>query len=77
MRREIEANLKADIERAKANYENEIAMMTEQAEKFEKDRLFYKGSDDLYCLYRNYIDVGFTDEQAWELIKILVSKGVG
>ena len=74
MRREIEANLKADIERAKANYENEIAMMTEQAEKFEKDRLFYKGADDLYCLYRNYIDVGFTDEQAWELIKILVSK---
>lgn len=74
MRREIEANLKADIERAKANYENEIAMMTEQAEKFEKDRLFYKAADDLYCLYRNYIDVGFTDEQAWELIKILVSK---
>lgn len=76
MKKEIEAILKADTERAKANYENEIAMATERAEQFEKENQFRNAANDLFRLYRNYIDVGFTDEQAWELVKSLVAKGV-
>ena len=76
MRKDIEAALKADIERAKANCENEITTITEDAKRRDEEENHRKIAQSLYSLYITYIEVGFTEEQAWELVKSLVEKGV-
>ena len=74
MRKDIESRLTSQIENAKAYCNDEIARMTEEAKREDKHARFCEVADDLYALYTQYICVGFTHEQAWELIKISVAK---
>lgn len=74
MRKEIETTLAARIENAKALYEDEVARVTNEAKREDKHVTFCEAASDLYALYTEYTLVGFTHEQAWELIKILVAK---
>lgn len=74
MRPDIKANLKSQIESTKAHCESEIERLTEEAKQFDKRESFHTAACDLKDLYESYLVVGFTEEQAWELIKILVAK---
>ena len=74
MRQDIKSDLKARIESAKAYCESEIARMTEEAERTDKTESGRVAACDLRNLYLNFINEGFTEQQAWELIKILVAK---
>ena len=74
MREHIKTNLDSQIKAAKAFCESEIARMTKEANQIDKSETYRSAANDLRELYINYIDVGFTEEQAWELIKILVAK---
>lgn len=74
MKPDIKADLKARIESAKAYCDSEIARMTEEAERADKNENVRTAARDLRDLYLNFINEGFTEQQAWELIKILVAK---
>ena len=76
MREDIKANLASQIEAAKVFCDSEIARMKEEAKREDKLASFQTSAIDLRTLYEKFIDVGFTPEQAWELIKIIVIKGV-
>lgn len=74
MREDIRTNLDSQIKAAKAFCESEIARMTEEAKQTDKSETYRIAAHDLRELYINCIDVGFTEQQAWELIKILLAK---
>ena len=74
MREDIKANLESQIKAAKAFCDSEIARMNEEAKQEDKLVNFQNSAHDLRTLYESFIDVGFTEEQAWELIKIIIAK---
>ena len=74
MRKDIAVNLTSQIEGAKAFCESEIARMTEDAKRLDKSETYREAAHDLREMYQNFIYEGFTEEQAWELIKIVVAK---
>ena len=76
MRPDIKVDLKERIEEVKAHCEREIARITEEAEREDKNRANFTTADDLHNLYCNLQNAGFDAQQAWELIKIMVSKAM-
>jgi hypothetical protein len=74
MKPTIKTYLDSQIESAKACCENEIARMTEDAERANRSEETRDAACALYELYTHFIDAGFTAEQAWELVKITVAK---
>ncbi len=74
MRKDIAANLASEIEGAKAFCESEIARMTEDAKQLDKSEKYREAAHDLREMYGNFVGEGFSEEQAWELIKIIVAK---
>ena len=74
MRKDIATNLASQIKSAKAFCESEIARMTEEAEQNDKSETYRVAAHDLHELYNNFIYEGFTEEQAWELVKIVTAK---
>lgn len=83
MRKEIKENMEARIaslqeklkEDATSNerYVNaEIGKIKVEAQE-ESDRLdMVKDSEAAWNLYQSYIKVGFTEEQAWQLVQIVL-----
>jgi hypothetical protein len=48
----------------------------EQSKAFAvKEDLFEKSAIETKLIYDSYIKAGFTEEQAWELLQILFSRG--
>lgn len=74
MKRTIKANLDSQIESTKAYCESEIARMTDAAERENLREECRDRAYELYELYNSFLDAGFTAEQAWELVKIMVAK---
>ena len=74
MREDIRHNRDARIESAKELCKSEIARITEEAEQIDKRETRRAVAPELFELFREYIEVGFTEEQAWELIKISIPK---
>lgn len=70
----IKINLNSQIESAKAFYESEVARLTEEAEQTDRIETCRKVAHDMHELYTHFLCEGFTEEQAWELIKIVVAK---
>lgn len=74
MRPEIRSDLKAQIESARAFCESEIVRLTEEAELNDRSKTSLSAAAQLHELYDNFTTVGFSEEQAWELIKIVAAK---
>lgn len=55
--------------------EEEISRMVEEVQADADRGQNRKCAAGLYDVYQAYIEVGFTKEEAWELIRILVSNG--
>ena len=54
----------------------EISHLKEVAEQDSRMLDFGQAASDLYNLYCAFIDAGFTEQQAWEIVKISISKEV-
>lgn len=55
--------------------EEDIARMAEEVQADVNRERNRKCATELYDAYQAYIEVGFAKEEAWELIRILVSNG--
>ena len=55
--------------------EQDIVQMTEEATAFEQHEQNRKSAVALYDIYQCHIDTGFSKEEAWELVKILMVNG--
>jgi hypothetical protein len=55
----------------KSFVECEEQLKNERRQALKKER-FDEGARDFYEAYRSFIEQGFTGEQAWELLKIIV-----
>lgn len=54
--------------------EEEISRMKEEATEIEQHEQNKKSAALLYDIYQSHIEAGFTEEQAWELTKLLIVK---
>lgn len=84
MRKEIEAEMKARIDSVMRNVDNdnsrniemtraEVERIKAEAQK-ESDKLDTKEAGKAtWDIYQSYITAGFTEEQAWTLIQIVMS----
>ncbi|MDL2302736.1 hypothetical protein LJC58_10370 [Lachnospiraceae bacterium OttesenSCG-928-D06] len=84
MRKEIKAEMEARIDSVMSNADNDNIRNTEMA-RIEVERIkaeAQKESDRLdreeaatttHELYQSYITAGFTEEQAWTLVQIVMS----
>ena len=48
-------------------YKSEIERLEKELEKSKEHEKNTKMAMDIYDLYRSYVEVGFTEEQAWEI----------
>lgn len=53
--------------------EEKVASMVEDAEKQSQLHSFYEAAENIRDLYEAYVTAGFTEEQAWELLKITMT----
>ena len=59
---------------ARAELEIEIKALRQQIDKQARDEQLDKTAQDIKAVYDSFIRAGFTEEQAWEIIKIQISK---
>ena len=74
MRDDIKSDLMSQIESARAYCESEIARMTERARQSDRIESYRTAAHDMRELFISFIAEGFTEEQAWELIKIITAQ---
>lgn len=53
----------------------EMRKLEQEREEALKTEKYDEGATELKNLYDSYIRAGFTEEQAWELVRIMVSNG--
>ena len=53
----------------------EMRQLEEQREKALKKEKYDESAVELHDLYESYIKAGFTEEQAWELTRIIIANG--
>ena len=70
MKKEAEMILKSEIERIRADAEAEIARITKEARDADEREQLLECARQLRVMYEAYLNQGFTDAQAWELVKI-------
>ena len=58
------SQLKRDIE----NLQNEL-------EFAEKDDQYHEMAADIRLVYDSFVDVGFTEDQAWEIVRTIINNG--
>ena len=51
----------------------EIKQLEEEREKALNEEKFDEAAEELHNMYNSYVKAGFTEEQAWELVKIIMS----
>lgn len=64
---------KAELEKEIADSRNQIDTLKSELEKANRVKDKNKSATELYERYQSYITAGFSDEQAWELTKILIN----
>lgn len=65
--------LEDKVNTLRSECEEKVATMVEDAEKQSKLHLCYETAESIRDLYEAYITAGFTEEQAWELLKITMT----
>lgn len=51
----------------------EMKQLEEEREKALNEEKFDEAAEELHNMYNSYVKAGFTEEQAWELVKIIMS----
>lgn len=51
----------------------EMKQLEEEREKALNEEKFDEAAEGLHNMYNSYVKAGFTEEQAWELVKIIMS----
>lgn len=64
---------KAELEQEIKDNHNQIAALKQELEKVNRIENKNQSATELYEIYRSYVTAGFTEEQAWELTKILIN----
>ena len=67
------AKIKAELEKEIADSRNQIDALKCELEKANRVESKNKSAAELYEMYQSYVTAGFTQEQAWELTKILIN----
>lgn len=67
------AKTKAELEQEIAESRNQIAALKQELENANRIESKNQSAAELYEVYQSYVTAGFTEEQAWELIKILIN----
>lgn len=60
--------------KTRAELESEIEALRQQIDNQARDEQFDKSAQDIKAVYDSFIRAGFTEEQAWEIVKIQMSK---
>lgn len=66
---------KAQLEQEIKDSRNQIDSLKSELEKANRVETKDNAAQELYELYESYNKAGFTEEQAWELTKIIVNNG--
>lgn len=66
---------KAQLEQEIKNSREQIECLKLELEKANRVETKNDAAQELYEMYEAYTKAGFTEEQAWELMKIIVNKG--
>lgn len=64
---------KAGLEQEIVNNHNQIAALKQELEKVNRIENKNQSATELYEMYQSYVTAGFSQEQAWELTKILIN----
>lgn len=64
---------KAELEKEICDSQAEIRQLKYELEKANRVENNDKAASQLYEMYESHIKAGFTNEQAWELTKIMVN----
>lgn len=65
--------LEDKVSALRSQCEEQVAEIMADAAKKAQQNEIYKGAEMTHDLYEAYIAAGFTEEQAWELVKIMLS----
>ena len=64
---------KEELEQEIVNNHNQIAALKQELEKVNRIENKNQSATELYEMYQSYVTAGFSQEQAWELTKILIN----
>lgn len=67
------AKTKAELEQEIEDSRNQIEALKCELEKANRVESKNESAAELYEMYQSYVTAGFTEEQAWELTKILIN----
>lgn len=67
------AKTKAELEKEIADSRNQIDALKCELEKANRVESKNESAAELYEMYQSYVIAGFTEEQAWEMTKILIN----
>lgn len=67
------AKTKAELEKEIADSRNQIDALKCELEKANRVESKNESAAELYEMYQSYVTAGFTEEQAWELTKIIIN----
>ncbi len=65
--------LEDKVNALRSECEEKVASMVEDAEKQAHLHTCYEAAENIRDLYEAYVTAGFTEEQAWELLKITLT----
>ena len=77
MKKEIRATLDANISDVKKRCEAEVTNLIESAKTDCKKIAIQEAACDIRFLYDSFVEAGFNEEEAWEILKIQLSKQGG
>lgn len=63
---------RAELEKEIADNQNQIKALKCELEKAYRVENKNESATELYEMYQSFITAGFTEEQAWELTKIII-----
>ena len=66
---------KAQLEQEIKNSREQIECLKLELEKANRVETKNDAAQELHEMYEAYTEAGFTEEQAWELMKIIVNNG--
>lgn len=75
MKKETQKKIEAQANAMREECEAEISRMTEEVSTNERMESYDKCATELHAQYTSFVNAGFTEEQAWELVKTIVSNG--
>lgn len=65
-------NTKAQLAEELETAKKDLAKLEQQMKDFDKYKIYDDGAKDLKAIYDAYVNVGFTEEQAFELMGLML-----